>query len=325
MSKTVKATAALKRGTVNSCLQKSKRHIIWKKIIRHWQLYLIVAVPLIIIIIFSYGPMYGLQIAFQNFSPIKGFAESDWVGFQHFTDFISSHQFKRLILNTLGISFYTLIAGFPIPILLAVSLNECRNKFFKKTVQMVTYAPYFISTVVMTGVVLMFLSPHTGLVNNFIRLFGGEAVDFMGKPEMFKSIYVWSGIWQSMGYSSIIYLSALSGVDPSLREAAIIDGANRIKCIWHVDLPSILPTITILLIMSMGNIMSVGYEKVLLMQNPVNMPSSDIISTYVYRLGLQNAQYSFSAAVGLFNSVINCVLLVIVNKIAKRIGETSLW
>lgn len=296
-----------------------------KKIMRHWQMYFIVALPLIMILIFSYGPMYGLQIAFKDFSASGGIWNSPWVGMKHFTTFLTSQQFWGLIKNTLGISLYTLIAGFPIPIILAVSLNECKNGFYKKTVQLVSYAPHFISTVVMTGIVLMFLAPRSGMINQFITLFGGNPIDFMAKPEYFKSIYVWSGIWQNMGYSSIIYLSALSGIDPSQHEAAVVDGASKLKRIWYIDLPGILPTITILLIMETGKIMSVGYEKVLLLQNSINMGSSDIISTYVYRLGIQQAQYSFSTAVGLFNSVINCIMLVTVNWFAKRFGETSLW
>lgn len=296
-----------------------------KKIKRHWQLYLIAAIPVILILVFSYGPMYGLQIAFKDFSASKGIWDSPFVGFKHFQTFLSSHQFMRLLKNTLGISLYTLIAGFPLPILLAISLNECKARFFRKSVQLVSYAPHFISTVVMTGIVIMFLAPRTGIINQFITLFGGNAVDFMAKPEYFKSIYVWSGIWQNMGYSSIIYLSALSGIDPSLHEAAVVDGASKLKRIWHIDIPCILPTITILLIMETGKIMSVGYEKIFLLQNSVNMGASDIISTYVYRLGIEQAQYSFSAAVGLFNSIINCILLVTVNYIAKKLGETSLW
>ena len=297
----------------------------WKQIRRHWQLYLIIALPVLLIAVFSYGPMYGLQIAFKDFVPTRGFSGSSWVGLKHFKTFVTSHQFIRVLKNTLGISLYSLIAGFPIPILLAIAVNECSGKRFKKTVQMITFAPHFISTVVMAGVVLMVLSPHTGIVNNIIQLFGGERIDFMAKPEYFKSIYVWSGIWQSMGFSSIIYISALSGIDQSLHEAAVVDGANRIQRILHVDIPGILPTVTIMLILECGKLMNLGYEKILLLQNSINMSSSDVISTYVYRLGLQNAQYSFSTAVGLFNSVINCILLILVNQLARKMGDTSLW
>lgn len=303
----------------------SRLHTIGKKMKKHWQLYFVVAVPLAFILLFSYGPMYGIQIAFKDFNPVDGIWGSRWVGLEHFKNFLSSYQFMRLLTNTLGITIYNLIAGFPIPIILAISLNECGNLPFKKTVQMVSYAPHFISVVVMTGIVLMFLSPHTGVVNQFIQALGFERIDFMAKPQFFKSIYVWSGIWQNMGYSSIIYLSALSGIDMSLHEAAMVDGASKLKRIWHIDLPGIMPTIVILLIMNTGNIMSLGYEKILLMQNSANMVASDVISTYVYRIGLVDAQYSLSAAVGLFNSVINCIVLIIVNSIARRVSEISLW
>ncbi|MGL6173410.1 MAG: ABC transporter permease [Cellulosilyticaceae bacterium] len=302
-----------------------KLKYVGKRVKRHWQLYLILLVPVLLVAIFAYGPMYGVQIAFKNYIPSKGITGSEWVGMKHFISFVNSHQFSRLLINTITISFYSLVAGFPIPILLALALNECASTKFKKTIQMITYAPHFISTVVMVGIILLMLSPTGGLFNQILGLFGIESVDFMGKPEWFKSIYVWSGVWQGMGYSSIIYIAALAGIDPTLHEAAIVDGASRFQRIIHVNIPGILPTVTILLIMNFGSIMSVGHEKILLMQNPLNMAKSDVISTFVYRMGLVSAQHSFSAAVGLFNSVINFILLVIVNSIAKKIGETSLW
>ena len=292
---------------------------------RHWQLYLIFSVPLFFVLLFSYGPMYGLIIAFKNYVVTDGVFGSEWVGLRNFKDFLYSHQFPRLIKNTLGISLYSLLAGFPIPIVFAVMLNECINERFKKTVQMVSYAPYFISTVVMVSMVLMFLGPRSGIVNSIVELLGGQRTDYMAHPEYFKSIYVWSGVWQGTGYNSVIYIAALSGIDQSLYEAAKIDGASKIQKIWHIDIPGIIPTIVILLILNFGSIMSVGYEKVLLMQNPANMSSSDVISTYVYRLGLEKAQYSFSTAVSMFNSVVNAILLVIVNQISRKVGETSLW
>jgi putative aldouronate transport system permease protein len=269
--------------------------------------------------------MVGLQIAFKEFNVVGGIWNSPWVGLKHFKEFITSYQFPRLIKNTLGISLYSLIAGFPVPILLAVMINECTNTKFKKAVQLITYAPHFISTVVMVSVVLMLMAPRAGMINNIIALFGGERIDFIAKPEYFKSIYVWSGIWQSMGYNSIIYIAALSGIDPSLYEAATVDGASKLQRIMNIDLPGILPTIIIQLIMQCGRLMNVGHEKVLLMQNNLNMSSSDIISTYVYRIGLENARYSFSAAVGMFNSVINTFLLILVNSISRKVSETSLW
>lgn len=301
------------------------RQQVLKKIKRNRQLYLIISVPIIFILIFSYGPMYGVQIAFKDFVATKGIWGSEWAGVKYFKQFLGSYQFSRLLKNTLGISVYSLIAGFPIPILLAIAINECPNRFMKKTVQFVSYMPHFISVVVMTSVVLMLISPRTGFINQVIMAMGGEAVDFIAKPEYFKSIYVWSGIWQSMGYNSIIYLAALSGIDPALQEAAIVDGASKFKRILHVDLPGIAPTIIILLILNCGKIMNVGFEKVLLMQNPANMSSSDIIATYVYRVGLVQAQYSLSAAVGLFNNIINIILLLTVNKIADKVSETTLF
>lgn len=296
-----------------------------RKMKKSWQLYVIIALPVLILLVFSYGPMYGLQIAFKDFVPTKGIVGSQWVGMKHFKAFVSSYQFKRLIKNTLTISLYSLIANFPAAIILAVAVNECKCKWYKKTVQMITYAPHFISTVVMAGIVLMVLSPYSGVINNIIEAFGGKRIDFMANPNYFKHIYVGSGVWQTMGFNSIIYISALAGIDPTLHEAAVVDGATRWQRIWNVDLPGIAPTIITMLILNCGKIMTVGYEKILLLQNSVNISSSDVISTYVYRVGLENAQYSFSTAVGLFNSVINLILLVSVNKIAKRVSETSLW
>ncbi|MDU6855970.1 MAG: ABC transporter permease subunit [Clostridiales bacterium] len=316
-------TLALEKSNQLSFKQRLSK--VNKRIMRHWQLYVILLIPVVLVAIFSYGPMYGLQIAFKDYIPTYGISGSKWVGFKHFINFINSHQFSRLIGNTITISLYSLIAGFPIPIILALALNECTSTKFKKTVQMITYAPHFISTVVMVGIILLILSPSSGIINQFIQLFGGKPIDFMAKPEWFKSIYVWSGVWQGMGYSSIIYIAALAGIDPTLHEAAIVDGASRWQRIWHVNIPGILPTVTILLIMNFGSIMSVGYEKILLMQNSLNMAKSDVISTFVYRMGLESAQYSFSAAVGLFNAVINFILLAIVNTVAKKLGETSLW
>ncbi|MEG2546632.1 MAG: ABC transporter permease subunit, partial [Niameybacter sp.] len=207
-----------------------------KRIMRHWQLYVILLIPVLLVAVFSYGPMYGLQIAFKDYIPSYGIDGSKWVGFKHFINFVNSHQFSRLIGNTITISLYSLIAGFPIPIILALALNECTSSKFKKTVQMVTYAPHFISTVVMVGIILLMLSPSSGIINQFIQLFGGQPIDFMAKPEWFKSIYVWSGVWQGMGYSSIIYIAALAGIDQTLHEAAIVDGASRWQRIWHVNI-----------------------------------------------------------------------------------------
>ena len=298
-----------------------------KRLSRHWQLYLVLLIPVALLIIFSYGPMYGVQIAFKDFKVRQGIWGSKWVGMKHFENFWGTYSFKRLITNTLTLSVYSLVAGFPIPILLALMLNECGNLKYKKAVQMITYAPHFISTVVMCSIILLVVtSANNGILNNMLAALGAtERVDFITKPNYFAHIYVWSGVWQSMGYGSIIYIAALAGIDPSLHEAAMVDGASKIKRIWHIDLPGIMPTITILLILNVGSLMNVGYEKVLLLQNDLNMSASDIIATYVYRQGLEGAQYSFSAAVVLFNSVVNTILLVSVNFITKKLGETSLF
>lgn len=278
-------------------------------------------------IIFEYIPMYGVQIAFKNFVATKGIWGSSWVGMRHFERFFDSYFFWRLITNTLGVSLYQLVVGFPVPIILALMINEVKQSriFFKKIVQTITYAPHFLSTVVLVGIVVMFLAPETGMINKLIVLFGGQPISFITEPAWFKTIYVGSGVWQQMGWSSIIYLAALAGIDPQLHEAAKVDGATRLQRIWHVNLPGIMPTIVILLILNMGSIMGVGFEKVFLMQNDLNLESSEVISTYVYKSGIIQAQYSFSAAIGLFNSIINFTLLILVNFAAKRMNQTSLW
>ncbi|WP_249716689.1 sugar ABC transporter permease, partial [Paenibacillus sp. J31TS4] len=253
-----------------------------KPFARNWELYVLISPVIAYYLIFEYYPMYGVQIAFKNFVATKGIWGSDWVGFRHFQRFFDGYYFWRLIKNTLGISLYQLAVGFPVPILLALMINEVRAKWFKKFIQTVTYAPHFLSTVVLVGMLIMFLSPQSGLINMIIVFFGGEPVNFMTEPGWFKSIFVLSGVWQQMGWSSIIYLAALAGIDPQLHEAARVDGATRVQRIWHVNIPGILPTIVILLILNVGSIMGVGFEKVFLMQNSLNMEASDVISTYVY-------------------------------------------
>lgn len=292
---------------------------------RHWQLWVLALPAIIYFVIFNYLPMYGVQIAFKDFYAMKGITGSPWVGLKHFERFFTSYQFKRLITNTLGISFYQLALGFPMPIALALILNQTKNQKFKKTVQTLTYAPHFISVVVMAGIIILFLSPTSGIFNHALRFFGFESINFMAKPEYFKTIYVLSGIWQNAGWGAVIYLAALSGISPSLYEAARIDGANKWHLIRFIDIPSIMPTATILLIMNVGRIMNVGFQKTYLLQNDLNLSTSEIISTYVYKVGLLDAQYSYSAAIGLFNTVINIVLLVSVNKLSKKVSENSLW
>jgi putative aldouronate transport system permease protein len=319
------AKTAVAGGPAPATKPTTKRPKTWKGIARNWELYLFIAPALLYFLIFCYGPMYGIQIAFKNFIPTKGITGSPWVGFDHFMRFFESYYFWDLIWNTLSISLYSLAVGFPIPIILALAFNEIRNGYFKKMAQTVTYAPHFISMVVMAGMIITFLSPSTGIVTNIIEGLGFESPDFLTDPRWFKTMYVFSDVWQSAGWGTIIYLAALSGVDPGLHEAAIIDGASRFQRVRHINIPTLMPTMTILLILSMGSLLGVGFEKILLLQNPLNMTSSEVISTFVYRSGLVSAQYSFSTAIGLFNSVINAVLLVAVNQIVRRTSNNSLW
>lgn len=296
-----------------------------KSILNNWQLYIFILPALLYFIIFHYGPMYGVQIAFKNYIPSLGIWGSPWVGFDHFRRFFNSYYFTDLIRNTLGISIYELIVGFPMPIILALMLNEAKNGPFKKITQTVTYAPHFISVVVIVGMLVAFLSPSTGLINHILDALGLGRHAFLEDPKWFKTIYVLSGVWQSTGWNSVIYMAALSSVDPQLHESATIDGATRLQRIWYINIPALIPTIVILLILNMGTIMSMGYEKILLMQNPLNMSSSNVIATFTYQQGLLDAQYSYAAAVGMFNAVINAVLLLTVNKITSKISEVSLW
>ena len=297
-----------------------------REIYKNWSLYLLVAVPVIYLIIFKYVPMYGVQIAFRRYQPVYGITGSPWVGLEYFEQFMTNYKFWDIIRNTLSISVYSL-ATFPLSIVLAVLLNYIPFRKFQKTVQLVSYAPHFISTVVMVSMILQFLDTRNGLVNVLVTTLGGEAINFMGRKDLFYHIYVWSGVWQGVGYSSIIYIAALAGVSPELHEAAIMDGATIMKRVWHIDLPSILPTVMIMFIMQCGSVMSVGYEKVYLMQNSMNLEVSEVIDTYVYKQGLTSTmpKYSYSTAVGLFVSIINVILLVPVNTIAKKASGSSLW
>lgn len=299
-----------------------------ERILSKWQLYLFLLLPLLYLVIFSYIPMAGLQIAFKKFMPALGIWGSEWIGFDHFVKFFNSYQFQRVLVNTVAISFYSLIAGFPVPILLALMLNSMRSAWYKKTVQMVTYIPHFISTVVMVGILLQLFNPRIGVFSLMIgALSGGEPPNLIAKPETFSHMYVWSGIWQSMGWSSIIYIAALAGVDPELHEAAQIDGASRFKRVLHIDFPCLLPTATILLILAAGQIMNVGFEKIFLMQNNLNLRASEVISTYVYKVGLSSSaqNFSYATAIGLFNSLVNFMLIISVNRITKRMSNNSLW
>lgn len=305
----------------------ARRTRLCRDIYKNRELYILLLLPLLYIIIFKYYPMYGAQIAFRKYSIPKGFFGSKWVGLANFEKFINSVQFSSVVSNTLILSFYSLFAGFPIPVLLAVMLQYCRNIRYKKLVQMVTYAPHFISIVVLCGMVMQFVSPRYGFIAQILKTLTGNTVDLMAIPTAFRHIYVWSGVWQGMGWGSIIYLSALSAVDVQLHEAAEIDGAILIKRIWYIDIPTILPTISIMLILNCGSIMSIGYEKVLLLQNDINLSTSQVISTYVYKIGIAGdmPNYSYATAIDLFTSVINLILLMTVNAITRRLGQTSLF
>lgn len=295
------------------------------KALNNWQLYLMILPALVYLILFAYVPMYGIQIAFRNFTFKGGITGSEWVGFANFTRLFNSYWFPITLKNTLTISFLNLGVNFPIPIIFALMVNELKNEKVKNVVQTISYAPYFISMVVLCGMVIMFLSPTSGIINKFIEMCGGEAIAFMSKPKLFKWIYVLTGTWASTGWGAIIYFAALSGVDKALLEAAEIDGASRLQRVWYINLPTIVPTIMIQLVLQCGRVMSLGQEKALLLQNSVNVNASEILSTYVYKTGLQQFQYSFSTAAGMFNSVCNCILLITVNQITNKLTKSSLW
>ena len=307
--------------------KKAKTRGFFGRRIKNYQLYLIILLPIAYFIIFKYIPMYGAQIAFKNYMASQGIWGSSWIGLKNFVKFFNSYQFSRVMKNTVSLNFYQLVAGFPMPILLALSLNNTDAIRFKKITQMVTYAPHFISTVVMVGIIMQFLSPRFGVVNMIVKALGANPVSFMGEPKMFKSIYVWSGVWQHAGWGTIIYLAALASIDPTLHEAAIVDGASKLQRTIHIDVPGILPTAVIILILNTGRIMNVAFQKVFLMQNPLNLEASEVITTYVYKTGIAASlpNYSYAAAIGLFNSVVNLVLILAVNTLAKKFGETSLW
>lgn len=303
-----------------------KHNNAFKTMKKNYDLYIIIAPVILYFIIFLYWPMYGIQIAFKDFIPNLGFTGSPWVGFKHFTRFFQSYYIGRLLKNTIGISTYSILVGIPAPIILALMFNELRNAKFKSTVQTIFYAPNFLSTVVVVGLILFFLNPVNGFINAIrTKVLGYEVLNFMAEPEYFWHIYVWSGIWQSIGWGSIIYTAAISGIPTEQYEAAIIDGASKLQRIRHVTIPGILPTITIVSIMSVGNIMNVGFEKIFLMQNNLNIDASEVISTFVYKSGIQGAQFSFSSAVGMFNNIVNFIILAAVNFLARRFGDTSLW
>ena len=321
---------SLKLEMSDTTLKQQKRKVsmrrnLQKSFKRHWQFYLLIIPPVLYFIIFKYIPMLNSVIAFKDYNVVAGIWGSEWAGLKYFKLFFDNPNFWPLVKNTLILSLYTLAVGFPIPILLALMLNEIRQGVFKRSVQMVTYAPYFISTVVIVSMLTLILSPRLGIVNDLLGIFGVDSINFLGEQSMFRSVYVWSDVWQHTGYNAIIYIAALAGVNPELYEAAKVDGASRLQKIIHIDLPSIMPVMVIILILNVGNVMAIGFEKVYLLQNPLNLATSEIIATYVYKVGLLNANFSFATAVGLFNSVINLILLVSVNAFARRISNNSLW
>ena len=300
---------------------------LWLRIRRNWQLYLLLLLPLIWLVVFKYWPMYGAQIAFRQYSPAFGIEGSPWVGLANFERFVNSFKFEPVIVNTLVISFYSLIAGFPIPILLALSLNQVRRRMFRNTVQMVTYAPHFISTVVIVGMLFQFLHPRVGFTAAIANMLGMDAPNWMGDPGAFRHIFVWSGIWQEMGFSSIIYLAVLATIDPALHEAAVVDGASRLQRIRYIDIPGLLPTAMVLLVLSTGRVLEVSFEKVYLMQSPLNLSVSEVINTYVYKVGLLSPvlDFSYSTAIGLMKGFVGLLLMIAVNHAARRMTGNSVW
>lgn len=302
-----------------------KLSVALKKIKRHWQLYVIFAFPLLVLIIFKYAPMLGLQIAFRNYTSRNGIWGSQWVGLDHFIRFFQSPSTGQVILNTVLISLYSIAASFPFAILLAIALNETFSKRIKRAVQMTTYAPYFISTVVLVSMINQLLDPRIGVFNLALQKFGIHIGNIIGDPGSFIHIYVWSGVWQTTGYNAILYLAALTNVNPELVEAAVMDGCNKFQRIRYVDFPNLVPTIVTLLILNMGYVMSIGFEKIFLMQVPSILSVSEVVSTYIYRIGIISNDFSYSTAIGLVNSLINLGLILIFNFIAKATTKTSLF
>lgn len=310
---------------IPQALQPNPRRKLWKRIITKYEFYIMLAIPFIWYIVFKYVPMYGIQIAFKDFSATRGIIGSPWAGFHHFERFFESSYFWELLWNTLSLSLYSLLFGFPVPILLALLIYEINGKRMKKWLQNVTYIPHFLSLVVIVGMLNVFLDPDTGKVNQLLSLLGVDPIPFMRKAEWFQTVFVSSDIWQHMGWSSIIYLAALTGIDPTQYEAAKMDGASRFQRLLHISLPGMLPTIVIMFILQVGHLMDIGFEKVLLMQNPINASKGEILATFVYKNGIQQGQFSYTAAAGLFNSVIDFILLILVNSWARKKTDSSLW
>ena len=296
-----------------------------RRVARAWQLYVLLAPTLLYFLVFKYWPMYGVQIAFRDYTPGGGFTESPWVGLEHFERLFTSYQFGTILSNTILLALANLAFVFPIPIILALLVNQLAQGRFRRSVQTILYAPTFISTVVIVGMLFVLLSPRAGLVNNLIVLFGGEPIFFMGSAEWFRPVYVASSVWQEAGFAMVVYLAALAGIDPALHDAAKVDGASRLQRIWHIDLPGIAPIISVLFILAVGNLLNLGFEKALLMQTDLNLAASQIMQTYTYQVGLLQGQFSYAAAIGLFNSLLNLALLLTFNWVARRARQSSLW
>lgn len=296
-----------------------------KRLLRSWQLYVLLLPALIWLVLFCYQPMYGLIIAFKDFRIKQGIMGSPWVGLKYFRQFFSTYNARNIILNTVVLSATNLLFHFPVPILFALLLNTVESKWLRKSIQTISYAPHFVSVVVIVSVMNVILAPGTGFVNKFIQMLGFQPKLFTSMPQYFRPLYIISGIWQTMGFDAIIYLSALTGISPEYHEAAKIDGASKLQRLWYIDFQLILPTVVIMFIMAIGKLMSVGYEKTYLMQSTMNLSTSEIISTYIYKTGLMNAQYSFATAVSLFNALINFALLLTANLLSKKLGDISLF
>lgn len=312
-------------GNIKKPPVKGRMKIFVKDIMKSKYLYILFLPTILYFFIFAYMPLYGLIIAFKSYNPYQGILKSPWVGMQYFKDFLNSIYFWRLITNTITINLYDLAVGFPAPIILALMINEVKNNVYKRTVQTIIYLPHFISVVVLAGMMVSFLSPSSGIINMFIKALGGNPVHFLAEPGWFKSVYVWSGVWQGAGWGSIIYLASLAGIDIELYEAATVDGANGWHKLKYITIPGIIPTIIIMLILRIGSLFSIGFEKIILLYNPLTYKTADVISTYVYRRGILGADFSYSTAIGLFNAVINFIMLVLFNKFSRKISETSLW
>ena len=313
------------KATMELPVKKSCGRRIGRAFSRDWQLMVLCILPVIYYIVFHYIPMYGVQIAFKNFTAAEGIWGSQWIGFDHFKRFFNSYQFWPLLKNTLILSGSQILIGFPIPIILAIMFNQMKNVRFRKFVQTATYCPHFISIVVLIGMLNIFLSPNSGIINNFLGLFGVDPVHYIGSAEWFRPIFIISGIWQHAGWSAIIYIAALAGISPDLYEAAQVDGANKWRVIKHIDLPGLVPTAVMMLILEVGKVMNIGFQKAFLLQNGTNILTSEIIPTYIYKVGFIDTQYSYSAAISLFNNIVNIILLLAVNKMAQKTSENSLW